>query len=164
MALTLWDASNVNDTIEGWVQTETTDHAIKVGTAEAQKELSVLSLCEEVPPFDAKDPPEKANASGLASGSKQEDTLVPDDDISEEDEVNIHQPSGSEVEDIATKMLALAAEIKRFGKAYEVSYTHLTNAVAKMRQVHRLTAPVVARGRTPKILNFFKAKETSQTD
>ena len=76
----------------------------EVGTEEVQNELSTAVHYEGMPPSDAKDPPEKAEAPVLASGSEQEDTLVPDDEISVRDELDIHQLTGNEIENIATKM------------------------------------------------------------
>ena len=74
-----------------------------------------------------------------------------------DDDGNNHQPTRDELEEIATKMMALAVEVEKFGKPYLQPQLWLSDAEEEMRRIHRMTAPVVDSTRPTRMTNYFPA-------
>ena len=158
MALTLRDANAVEDAIEGWVSTETTAHAIEVATDEVRSELSTKRLCQ---PETVVEVGASAAVSGAAVDNGDDASVDTDSDA--EPVLEVHEPTSNEIDDLATRMLALAVDLGKLGLPYVGPHVHLTDAVSNLGCVYRRTAPTVARGRDSDMRIFFNAIPKSKS-
>ena len=79
-----------------------------------------------------------------------------DTDSNAEPVLDVHEPTINEIDELATRILALAVDVKKLGLPYVGSHVHLNDAVSNLRRVYRRTAPTVARGRDSNMRNFSK--------
>ena len=73
------------------------------------------------------------------------------------DNANPHQPTRDEIEGFATRMMALAVEVKRLGEPYAQPYIWLSDAAEQMRRIYRMTAPDVDKTRETIMTNYLPA-------
>ena len=155
MALTIQAAGGVEEAIDGWIETEDTEHAIEARVAEVEKEMTSEMLCGLIPTKTAS---EVVVTAGTVAGVEMAESGKDQDAASDDkgaDDSNNHQPTRDEIEEIATKMMALAVEVEKLGEPYLQPQTWLSDAAEEMRRIHRMTAPVVDSTRPTKMTSYF---------
>ena len=159
MALAIQAAGRVEEAIDSWNDTENTKHAIAARIEEVEKEISTEMLCGLDLPKTETNVVESAKQ---LDGAALEETAVNDNDnVSNEsedanDDCDKYQPSGEEIEEIVTKIMALSVEVEKFGQAYLQPQIYLNDAAEEMRRIHRMTAPVVNSKRATSLTAYYR--------